>query len=119
MNFLRHAKPQSWLFLVSLSLVASCTTTEIKDARTCSVAGKLIAGGICSHTLTQETDNLTFDQFIDFLEAQGERPDPVNPKKTLPERGAAICMSSEHFGQMKTAMEEMCRQLGSRCSYEI
>lgn len=96
--------------------MASCVT--IKDARTCSVAGSLLGGGICAHTLTAETEDLTMDEFIDFLEAKGERPDPKDPSKTIPAKAAAICMSAEDWKIMKTELEEACREMGSRCSLE-
>jgi hypothetical protein len=82
----------------------------IRDATTCSVAGQLSAGAICSHTLTSVTADLTLDQFIDFLEAKAAE----NGK---PAKGAAICMPSADFAEMKTELETACRELGKRCSY--
>jgi hypothetical protein len=117
-------------YLALLCLINnSCTI--IKDARTCSVAGVLSAGGICSHMISPETNDLSFNEFLDFLSAQPERTCvPVIgmnvcaddqsqgvPVK-LPARAAAIVMSSDDWGTKKTELEVACRELGSRCSYE-
>ena len=96
------------LCLLSLSLVgSSCSTVKVTDKRMCAAAGLVSLGGICTHTLTPQKEVLTFDQFIDFLQAQES-----------PAKGAALCMSSADFGTQKTELETACRMLGSRCTYE-
>jgi hypothetical protein len=105
------------LSVVLLVSVLSQGCVTIRDKITCSAAGKLLAGAICSHTLTSETFDLTFDELVDMLEAQPERPDPKNSGVVLPARGAAIIMSDEDFGEFKTELESACRMLGRRCSY--
>lgn len=84
-------------------LNSSCVT--ISDATFCAVAGDLSSGGICSHLLTPATSDLTEDQFLTFLEAS-------------PTKAAAICMSAQDFGTLKTELELACRELGSSCSYQ-
>ncbi len=106
------------LWLSSLILAASGCVT-VSNTRVCSVAGQAQYGAICAETLTSKTYDLTFDQLIDMLEAQPERPDPDHPGQVLPAHGAAIIQSSEDWGKNKTALEEACRELGARCSYEV
>lgn len=97
----------------------------------CAPAGKLSAGGICTHLISPEKTFISFNEILDMLEAQPERecvPVPGlsvcadnqngTPQK-IPARGAAIIMSAEDWGAMKTELEEACRKLGKRCSYEV
>lgn len=98
------------LLAISLSLIVSGCVT-VRDIRTCTVAGDLSAGGICSHTLSSQTEDLNFDEFLDFLEAQPELPGKFA-------HGAAVCMSAADFNEMKTELEQACRELGKRCSLQ-
>ena len=91
--------------LLSLLVLAASGCVHVQDAQTCAVAGVLSAGGICSHLLTPETSDMTFEQFVAFLEA-----DPATGK------GAAICMSATDWNNMKTELEQACRELGNSCS---
>ena len=50
---------------------------------------------------------MTMNEFINWLE-----PDPSE------KRGAAICESVKDWTKKKTALEQACRELGSRCSLE-
>lgn len=100
-----------------VTALSGCVT--IPNTRSCQVAGVLNAGMICAESLTDHTSDMTLSQAIDFLEPQAERPDPENPGKTLPARAGAICRSADDESKLKTALEEACRELGSRCSYEI
>lgn len=61
---------------------------------------------------------MTFDEFLEFLEPQVERQDPLTGK-TLPARAGAVCKSADDYNREKTALEKACRMLGSRCSYDI
>lgn len=90
------------LLVFLLSLISSCVT--IRDATTCSVAGKLADGAICSHTLSSATSDMTLDEFMTFLEPASDH-------------GAAICMSLDDWGAMKTELETACKELADRCSY--
>lgn len=117
------------LLVVSLTSVSSGCVT-IKNANICSTAGKLSAGSICSRLTTSDTNDLTFKETLDLLEAQSDRTcvavqgfsvcsDNQNegvPIK-LPSRGAAIIMSSEDFKTLITELEMACRELGDRCTY--
>lgn len=98
-------------------LLASCAT--IPNSIVCTPAGLVTLGGICGETQTSKTWDLTFEEFIYFLEAQAEHPDPNEPTHTVPAKGAAMCQSSEDYQKQKTALETACRLLGPRCSYEI
>lgn len=100
-----------WLLLVSLPILVLSSCVTIHDGKTCSVAGRLSDGGICSHLISTDTETMTFEQFVDFLEPQPGAPN-------IPARGGAICMSAEDWGTMKTELEVACRELGSRCSME-
>lgn len=101
------------LCLLSLSLAgSSCQSIKVTDKRACSAAGLVSLGGICTHTLTSEKEVLSFDQWIDFLEAQ-------EATQNSPAKGAAVCMSSIDWGAMKTELEIACRMLGKRCTYEL
>lgn len=71
---------------------------KIPDTRVCSVAGIMAAGAICAHTLTDETEDLTLTQFLEFLE-----PSPTH--------GAAICISTEDFASLQAALEQACEKL--------
>lgn len=131
MNIRRRATPRLWLLASLLSLAALSSCVTIRDGVTCSVAGSLSAGGICSHTETAETRILSFNEMLDFLDAAPARTctpvpgmtvcadDQSGAKTELPARGAAIVMSAEDWGAMKTALETACRELGSHCSNPI
>lgn len=98
----------SSLALILLIVLSGCKTIEVKDTEVCAVAGTVLAGADCVHTLTDERRSMTFDEFIEWLE----------PQET-PERGPAICQSSQHFNEFKTTLEIACRKLGKRCTYDI
>ncbi|NTU74270.1 hypothetical protein HGB07_09115 [Candidatus Roizmanbacteria bacterium] len=49
---------------------------------------------------------MTLDEFIDFLE----------PTDT---RGGAVCMSGDDWTALKTAIEQLCRRMGNKCTYEM
>jgi hypothetical protein len=92
---------------------------KVRDTRVCAVAGVMRAGADCAWTLSDRTEEMTLDEFIDFLEPQPERPDPVDPRKTLPARGGAICQSAEDWNSLKTSLDQACRLLGESCTYEM
>jgi hypothetical protein len=104
---------------VSASLALSGCATTVPNTRVCAVAGVLTAGADCAHTLSDETESLTLEQFIDFLEPAPERPDPAHPGQVLPARGPAMCQSADDWGKAKTALEQLCEKAGSRCTYEM
>jgi hypothetical protein len=106
-------------FCLSLFLIVASGCVTIPNSKFCTVAGVLSAGANCAESLTEKTSEMTLDQFIDFLEPQSERDDPDHPGQKLPARGGAICQSSDDFTKIKTSLEKACRELGSRCSYEV
>lgn len=139
----RLVTPLLLLLVISFGLASSSCVT-VQDGNACSVAGKLTAGGVCAKFISDQTHLLSFSEMIDLLEAQGERtcvpvghmsqPDkdgstqwvmdlPVcdddqthGTAMKLPARGASVIMPTDDFGNLKTEAEEMCRELGKRCS---
>lgn len=121
------------LFLILLAWAgSSCGSVQISEGVTCSVAGKLSAGGICSHLISPATHDLTLYEMIDFLEAQPEReciPVPgfeicqKNPTsgtlQKLPARGAAIIMPAKDWGELKQELELACRYMGQHCTRKM
>jgi hypothetical protein len=95
---------RSFLSLCAL-LLSGCAIT-VPNTRVCSIAGVISAGANCAWTLSEQTEEMTLDQFIEFLE----------PNDT---RGGAICQSSDDWNKMKTALEQACKKLGPNCSYEV
>lgn len=55
---------------------------------------------------------MTLNEYIDFLE-----PQPAHGGN--PARAGAICESAADWTKKKTALEQACRELGRRCSFEI
>lgn len=53
---------------------------------------------------TQQRD-MSFDEFLDFLE-----PNEV--------RGGAVCQSASDMMKIKNALEQLCRLAGKYCTYE-
>lgn len=99
-----------WLLWPLLSIWALNGCVQIPNTKACSVAGKLTHGMICAETLTGATSVMTFEDSVKWLE-----PDPT---PTLG-HSAAICQSDTDWNSLKTALEQACRELGSRCSYKI
>ena len=83
----------------------------IQNAQVCTVAGELSDGGICSHLLTPDTESMSFDEYVSWLE-----PQPAS--SGIPARGGAICMSASDWGTLKTELEQACRELKGACSYK-
>lgn len=89
------------MLCLSLFVLTACKSVEIPNTRMCSVAGSVDFGGDCAYTGSDKTDEMTFEEFIAFLNA------------------GAICQSAEDFGKQKTAMDDACVLLGSKCTVEI
>lgn len=102
-----------------LALFSACKTIPIKDTTECVVAGILMAGADCATTNSSQTSEMDFEQFVEFLEPQPERPDPARPGKMLPERAGAVCRSDDDFTAQKTALESACALLRKRCTPEM
>jgi len=107
------------LFLVLFSLLGSGCAIQIPNTKVCTVSGILLNGGDCAYTLSDDTESMTFDQFMEFLEAQPERPDPDRPGSTLPARGGALCQSADDWNAQKTALEKLCKKYKGACTFEM
>lgn len=98
-----------WRPLASLfALTLSACSVQIPNVVVCSTAGYMSAGADCAESLSDETKVLTLDEWIAFLEPNIETG-----------RGAALCLSSEDFTKLKTALDQACSKLGRWCSKEI
>lgn len=86
----------------------SCTRIEIKNTEACAVAGRLGAGANCSDTLSNNTREMTFNEFATWLE-----PDPKTG------RGAAVCQSAADWNAQKIALEQACAALKDSCTYDM
>ena len=100
---------QKLLLLSLLLTTASCQTVGIQNTEECSVAGTIAAGMNCAETLSGKKREMTMDEMIVFLEPQAS-PTP---------RSGAICRSAEDFLKQKNALEQACRILGDKCSFEL
>lgn len=90
--------------------VSGCVT--IPNTRECTAKGRLLDGAMCAETITGRQIEMTFEEYLAFLEPTPERPG-------APARGGAICRSAEDFTRQKNALEKACRLLGNRCTYEM
>lgn len=119
-----------YLSLLSLGLI-SCASITVKDAITCSTAGLVSEGAVCSHTNSASTHDLSMEELLDMMTPQQERTCvPVSGMSVcsddqshgtpvlLPARAAGIIMSAAEWGEKKTELEEACRELKSSCTYE-
>lgn len=105
----------------------------IPSSRPCAAYGVLAGGARCKDSLSSNGVDLTFYEYLDFLESQVERecvpvpgmnvcaefPKSESQKVLLPQRGSAVCYSADDYKTLKTSLETACRKLGWRCSYEI
>ena len=93
---------------MSLVLLNSCASVQVPNTEVCAVAGKVQYGANCVHTLSDETREMQFEEFIKFLEPSNNPP-----------KGAALCQSSDDWNKQKTALEEACKILKDKCTYQI
>jgi hypothetical protein len=62
------------------------------------------AGADCSYTISGDEEELTLEQFIEFLEGpEGE--------------AGALCMPNKGWTSLKTALDQACKKL--TCTYEV
>lgn len=87
-------------------LLNGCSGVTIPNIKVCAVAGTMSAGADCAYTLSDETESMSFDEFLAFLQ----------PTDT---RGSALCQSAEDWTKLKTAIEIACKKLGSACNKEV
>lgn len=106
------------LLLLSLVLITSSGCVSIPNTRACTAKGLVSDGAICVESNTHVTSEISFDEFIRFLEAQPDSEDTAHPGQIIQGHGSAMCESAEDWNKKKTLIEQMCRILGKRCSYE-
>ena len=95
-----------FLTLLSLILLDSCASITIPDIEICTIKGQLQYGMICENTLSSKNRELTFDQSIDFLQANEKH-------------GAALCQSSQDWMLLKNTIEFACKAMKKRCTKKI
>lgn len=66
----------------------------------------MAAGANCAYTLEDKTEEITAQQFVEFLQAGKDR-------------GPALCMSTADFADLQIALEQACKKLGKVCSKEV
>ena len=127
---LKKPAPLGPLICLSLLIWAS-GCVSIAPYTLVSVKGDLSAGGGAAPSNTTTTEDLSFSEMLDFIDAQPARtcvPVPGLPvcaddqtkgvPVALPARGGAIMMSSKDWTQLKTELQAACRMLKSACSYQ-
>ena len=112
---LKKLKPLC-VILLGEALLTSCAVNIPNIRAVAPVEGIPGIAAIAQETNTDKTTRLTIDEWLDFLYAQLERPDPKDPTNTLPEKGPAICMSSEDWAKNETAIAQLC--VKGKCTYE-
>lgn len=103
--------------LFSTILLSSCSNLEIKDTTGCAVAGIILAGADCFHTLTDDTEHLSTDDFLDMLEAK-DAPYIDSNGVMIPAHPAAIVIPAADYVVIKTDLEILCANAGSSCTFE-
>lgn len=116
----------------------------IPNIPTCAALPRIGIAGGCSHNVSSLTEKLTSKEIIDLIDAQpsdrscvpagqvvddkGNITDPGLPAcaedqthgipQTVKARGASIIIPPDSWGPFSTAVQEACRELGSRCNYQ-
>lgn len=85
------------LFILTVSLVTSCTHVVYNDSVWCA-SPNLAAGGTCEHFLTKEQSQLNSQQYIEWL-VGSDANDKDGPK---------ICTSAATFAKWKANLEKEC-----------
>lgn len=101
-----------------MALLLSCSEITVKNTRVCTAAGFISAGADCAYTRSEQTDSMTFDEFLTFLEPQPEVVDPKTHER-IPARSGAMCQSAEDWNANIQALQQACLQLGDGCSKEL
>lgn len=95
------------LFSLILLLLSGCASIEIPDVNVCGVTGTLDNGMMCVTSLSDSEYEMNFNESLDFLQANEEH-------------GAALCLSSAHWVELKNALESACYLLGEkRCKKKV
>lgn len=106
------------LLLFAITLLSSACVS-IPNVKECTAKGRLRFGALCGESNTGVKSKMTAEEYVEFLEPEDERDDPEHPGQKLPKRAGAVCISAEDHNKRKTALEQACRLLGSRCSFEL
>ena len=122
-------KKKLWKSLSVAALLSSCATT-IPDVEVASGVQGYAAVGVAALARNTNSDNkrrMDVQEWLDFLYAQPKRPDwrdkdcLVDPQSKnctwLPEKGPAVCMSSEDYQRNDAAIAQIC--VNAPCSYEL
>lgn len=105
------------ILLVMIGFVLySCSTRpakprprlKLKNQTICTVAGVMAAGMDCASTLNPNVFPLSLEQTLLFLEP--------HPQVS---RAGAVCMSAQHFNDIKTSLDIICMTLGEDCTYDV
>jgi hypothetical protein len=94
------------LSVTLFALAGSGPCVTIQNRNPCTANGTLALGATCAETETAQTSQLTFDQYVAFLEAAPNKP-------------PAICQSGADYVTESTELETLCREQGSFCSYQL
>lgn len=109
-------KMQCLNLLGAALLLSSCAYT-VPNIEVCSgVSGIPGVAGLCQNSNDDARRRLTLEEWLEFLYARPERPDPKNPGKKLPEKGPAMCVSSIDYQKNDSAIAELCVKI--HCTYE-
>ncbi len=103
------------LLSLFLLLNLSCAV-QVPNVKACATAGVFSAGADCVTTISGEHTELSFDQWLEFLEPQPEKK--KDDGSVIPERGAAVCLSSDDWTSLKTAIMKLCEKVGTWCKKE-
>lgn len=94
------------LTLILLAITFSGCQVVLKNLKVVTPKYPIEQGAIVGETVTKKVYEISVEEFLEFLLAKP------------PNKGAASCLSSEDYTEMKTELEQACRELGSKCSIE-
>lgn len=121
----------NWSVTALFIIVTYSSCVSVPNTVTCTASGSLSSGAMCADSNQERLSSLTFNEYLRFLEPQEARlctpvegfevcsDDQKKDQVELPQRAGAFCMSSFDYTQMMTALEQACRALGVKCSYEV
>lgn len=97
------------LYLIWFALTLSgCASIELPNVKVCTVAGDLSAGANCAYTLSDDTEEMTIEEYLDFLSPSDDPP-----------RAGALCQSAHDWTRIKTTLEQACVMLKKKCTKEM
>ena len=93
--------------ILSCLILVNCANVPVSDGEYCTVKGKLSYGMKCVRQLSGKKRQMTFDEVLDFLQADEESG-----------KGAAVCQSSKDFAANKSSLEALCKVSNNMCKPE-